>query len=73
MTLLTAAVSPAMVGGLDSAVVAASDVDAVVGVSTSVMVDTLPLVDRMVTREAELSFWDGKVAPGELSSAVCVK
>ena len=45
--LLTAGASSAMLGGDEGAVVGASEVGAVVGVCTSVAVDTLPLVDRM--------------------------
>lgn len=70
MTLLTAGVSSATVGGLNGAVVAASDADAVAGVSISVVVETLPLVDCIVTWEAELPFWEGQVYLGDLPSAI---
>lgn len=55
MILLTAGVSSVMVGGLEGAVVAASDVDAAVGVSSKVV--TLALVDGMVTGVPELPLW----------------
>ena len=55
MMLLTAGASSAMLGGDEAAVVGASEVGAVVGVCTSVVVDTLPLVDRMTARTLELT------------------
>lgn len=60
MMLVTAGASSAMLGGFESAVVGA-----IVGVCTLVTVNTLPLVDRIVTSELQIDVPE-KVAVREL-------